>query len=63
MPSWFVIGEEDRIIPPELQRFMAKRAGAQRTVAVEGASHAIPVSNPTATVHAIFDAVELRVAV
>ena len=63
VPSWFVIGEEDRIIPPELQRFMAKRAGAQRTVAVEGASHAIPVSNPTATVHAIFDAVELRVAV
>jgi pimeloyl-ACP methyl ester carboxylesterase len=63
VPSCFLIGEEDRIIPPELQRFMAKRAGAQRTVAVEGASHAIPVSNPTATVHAIFDAVELRVAV
>ena len=63
VPSWFVIGEEDRIIPPALQRFMAKRAGAQRTVAVEGASHALPVSNPTVTVHAIFDAVELRVAV
>ena len=63
VPSWFVIGEEDRIIPPELQRFMAKRAGAQRTVAVEGASHAMSVSNPTPTVHAIFDAVELRVAV
>src|ERR687898_470681 len=56
VPSWFVIGEEDRIIPPELQHFMAKRAGAQRTVTVEGASHAISVSNPTATLHAIFDA-------
>ena len=31
VPSWFLIGEEDRIIPPELQRFMAHRAGSRRT--------------------------------
>ena len=30
VPSWFLIGEEDRIIPAALQRFMAERAGAQR---------------------------------
>ena len=30
LPSWFVIGEEDRNIPAQLQRFMAERAGAQR---------------------------------
>jgi pimeloyl-ACP methyl ester carboxylesterase len=62
VPSWFVIGEEDRIIPPELQRYMARRARAQRTVAVEGASHAIPVSRPDATVHPILEAAALRVA-
>jgi pimeloyl-ACP methyl ester carboxylesterase len=61
VPSWFLIGEEDRIIAPELQRFMAHRAGSQRTVAVEGASHAIPVSRPDATVHPILEAAALRV--
>jgi pimeloyl-ACP methyl ester carboxylesterase len=56
VPSWFVIGEEDRIIPAALQRYMAERARARRTVAVEGASHAIPVSRPDATVHPILEA-------
>ena len=60
VPSWFLIGEEDRIIPPELQRYMAHRAGSQRTVAVEGASHAISVSRPDATVHPILEAAALR---
>jgi pimeloyl-ACP methyl ester carboxylesterase len=62
VPSWFLIGEEDRIIPPELQRHMAERARAQRTVAVEGASHAISVSRPDATVHPILEAAALRVS-
>jgi pimeloyl-ACP methyl ester carboxylesterase len=62
VPSWFLIGEEDRIIPPELQRYMANRAGAQRTVAVEGASHAIPVSRPDATVRLILEVAAVRAA-
>ena len=62
VPSWFLIGEEDRIIPAALQRYMAERAQAQRTVAIEGASHAIPVSRPDATVHPILEAAALRVA-
>ncbi len=62
VPSWFLIGEEDRIIPPDLQRHMAFRARAQRTVAIEGASHAMPVSRPDATVHPILEAAALRVA-
>jgi pimeloyl-ACP methyl ester carboxylesterase len=62
VPSWFLIGEEDHIIPAALQRYMAERAQAQRTVAIEGASHAIPVSRPDATVHAILEAAALRVA-
>jgi pimeloyl-ACP methyl ester carboxylesterase len=63
VPSWFLIGEEDRIIPPDLQRYMAERARSQRTVAVEGASHAISVSRPDATVHPILEAAAMRVAV
>jgi pimeloyl-ACP methyl ester carboxylesterase len=62
VPSWFLIGEEDRIIPAALQRYMAERAGAQRTVAVERASHAMPASRPDATMHPILEAAALRVA-
>jgi pimeloyl-ACP methyl ester carboxylesterase len=63
VPSWFLIGEEDRIIPAQLQRYMAERARSQRTVAVEGASHAVAVSRPDAPVHPILEAAALRVAV
>jgi pimeloyl-ACP methyl ester carboxylesterase len=61
VPSWFLIGEEDHVIPAELQRFMAGRAHAQRTVAVEGASHVVAVSRPDATVHPILEAAAQRV--
>jgi pimeloyl-ACP methyl ester carboxylesterase len=56
VPSWFLIGEEDRIIPPALQRFMADRAGARRTVELAGASHAALVSEPDATARLIVEA-------
>jgi len=56
LPSWFVMGEEDSIIPAELQRFMAERAGAQRTVEIPGASHAVAVSQPQATADLILEA-------
>jgi pimeloyl-ACP methyl ester carboxylesterase len=62
VPSWFLIGEEDRVVPAALQRYMAERARAQRTVAIEGASHAISVSRPDATVHPILEAAAMRVA-
>jgi pimeloyl-ACP methyl ester carboxylesterase len=62
-PSWFLIGEEDRIIPAELQRFMAQRAGAERTVEIPGASHAAPVSQPKATADLILEAASVPVAV
>jgi pimeloyl-ACP methyl ester carboxylesterase len=63
VPSWFMIGEEDRIIPPDLQRFMAKRAGARRVVEIPGASHAAPVSHPDAAAHLILEAAAARMAV
>lgn len=62
VPSWFLIGEEDRIIPPELQRFMADRAGARRTLGIPGASHAATVSQPDATTDVILEAMRLPAA-
>ena len=56
LPSLFLISEDDRIIPPELQRFMAERARAQRTLGIPGASHALPVSEPKATTDLILEA-------
>ena len=60
VPAWFLIGEEDRVIPTELQRYMAHRAGSQRTTVIEGASHAMAVSRTDATVHPILEAAALR---
>jgi pimeloyl-ACP methyl ester carboxylesterase len=62
VPSWFLIGEEDRIIPAALQHYMAERAHAHRTIEIPGASHAVPVSHPAATARLILEAAALRVA-
>lgn len=56
VPSWFLIGEQDVNIPAALQRFMAERAGARRSVEIPGASHAIAVSQPEATAELILEA-------
>ena len=56
LPSWFVFGEEDRNVPPALQRFMADRAGALRVVGIEGGSHAVAVSNSEKTAELILEA-------
>ncbi len=62
LPSWFLIGDEDRNIPAELQRWMAERAGAERVVEIAGASHAISVSQPRACVELILEAAAVRAA-
>jgi pimeloyl-ACP methyl ester carboxylesterase len=62
LPSWFLIGTDDRIIPAELQRFMAERAGARHTIEIPGASHAVAVSRPQATADLILEAAALPVA-
>jgi pimeloyl-ACP methyl ester carboxylesterase len=56
LPSWFLIGAQDRSIPAELQHFMAHRAGARRTVELPTASHAAAVSHPDMTAHLILEA-------
>jgi pimeloyl-ACP methyl ester carboxylesterase len=62
LPSWFLTGEEDHIIPPELQRYMAGRAGARRVIEISGASHAMLVSHPDETAQLILEAAASRVA-
>jgi pimeloyl-ACP methyl ester carboxylesterase len=55
IPSWTVIGTEDRVIPPDTQRRMAERAGA--TITDVAGSHVSMVSHPQASVEAILAAV------
>lgn len=43
-PSWYLVSTEDRMIPPDAQRAMSRRAGAT-VVEVKG-SHAVYVSQP-----------------
>jgi pimeloyl-ACP methyl ester carboxylesterase len=62
VPSWFLIGEDDHIIPAALQHYMAERARAHRTVEIPGASHVALVSHPRATAHMILEAAALHVA-
>jgi pimeloyl-ACP methyl ester carboxylesterase len=50
-PSWYLLTTEDRMIPPDAQRKMSKRAGA--TVVEAKGSHAIYVSQPQAVAHII----------
>jgi pimeloyl-ACP methyl ester carboxylesterase len=56
VPSRFLIGEKDHIIPAALQHYMAERAHAHHTLEIPGASHAITVSHPKAVAHQIMEA-------
>jgi len=62
VPSYFVIGEQDRNIPARTQRFMAQRAGAQRVLDIPSGSHAVAVSQPRAVADLILEAAALRAA-
>ncbi|HEV7493161.1 alpha/beta hydrolase [Baekduia sp.] len=55
LPSWAVVGTEDRVIPPDTQRHMAERAGA--TISEAPGSHVSMVSHPQVTIDAILAAV------
>jgi pimeloyl-ACP methyl ester carboxylesterase len=57
VPSWFVLGDRDLVIPPAVHRFMAERAGARAVREIAGASHAISVSEPEAVAATILEAV------
>jgi len=53
-PSFYLVAADDHMIPPDAQRFMAKRAGA-KTIEKRG-SHAIYVSQPQAVAQLIVEA-------
>ena len=45
-PSWYLVAKDDRMIPPDAQRTMSRRAGS--TVTEVSGSHAVYVSQPKA---------------
>jgi len=53
-PSWYLIATDDRMIPPDAQRAMSKRAGS--TVVEAKGSHSIYVSQPQAVADLIVKA-------
>jgi pimeloyl-ACP methyl ester carboxylesterase len=55
-PTWYLVATDDKMIPPDAQRSMAKRAGA--TVAEAKGSHAIYVSQPKVVADLITQAAE-----
>jgi pimeloyl-ACP methyl ester carboxylesterase len=56
LPCWYLLGTEDKAIPPALQRYMAERASA--TIVEVSASHVSFVSQPEAATQLILQAVE-----
>jgi pimeloyl-ACP methyl ester carboxylesterase len=56
LPCWYLLGTEDKAIPPALQRFMAERADA--TIVEVPASHVSFVSQPDAATQLILQAVK-----
>lgn len=57
-PSWYAISTQDRMVPPEYQRFAAGRMKAK--VVELNASHASPVSKPREIADLILEAAEGR---
>jgi pimeloyl-ACP methyl ester carboxylesterase len=56
LPCWYLLGTEDKAIPPATQRFMAERAKAR--IQEVPASHASMVSQPDAATQLILQAAE-----
>jgi pimeloyl-ACP methyl ester carboxylesterase len=56
LPCWYLLGTEDKAIPPATQRFMAERANA--TIEQVPASHASMVSQPEAATQLVLQAIE-----
>lgn len=55
-PSWYVVASEDKAINPELEKMMAKRAGAKTTVLKT--SHVPMLSKPKEVLNVILDAAQ-----
>jgi pimeloyl-ACP methyl ester carboxylesterase len=55
-PSWYIVAKNDRTVPPEMERFVAKRMGA--TVTEVASSHVPMLSHPDAVLEVIRAAVK-----
>jgi pimeloyl-ACP methyl ester carboxylesterase len=55
VPSWFLVAEDDRMIVPDTQRYMAQRMKA--TIKAHAVDHTPSVTAPTVVVDVIRDAV------
>ena len=55
VPSWFLVAEQDRMIVPETQRYMAARMKAK--IRVHAVDHTPSVTAPIAVVGVIRDAI------
>jgi pimeloyl-ACP methyl ester carboxylesterase len=55
LPSWFLVAEQDYLIPPETQRFMAQRMQAR--VRTQQVDHTPMVTAPTVVVDIIREAI------
>jgi pimeloyl-ACP methyl ester carboxylesterase len=53
-PSYAIVPTDDRVVSPDLQRWMAKRAGSKVTEVK--ASHAVEISQPEVVAKVIEDA-------
>jgi pimeloyl-ACP methyl ester carboxylesterase len=60
IPSWFIYGDADKNIPPQVMAFMAQRAHARNVVVVKGASHVVMVSHPDAVARLIEEAASAK---
>jgi pimeloyl-ACP methyl ester carboxylesterase len=56
IPCWYLLGTEDKAIPPALQRFMAERANA--TIVEVPASHVSYVSQPETATQLVLQAAD-----
>jgi pimeloyl-ACP methyl ester carboxylesterase len=59
-PSWYLVAEEDRMINPATQLFLARRMGAQ--IRSEKVDHASPITAPSPVVAMIHEAIAGSVA-
>jgi pimeloyl-ACP methyl ester carboxylesterase len=55
LPSWFLVGEDDRMIVPQTQRYMAERMKAK--IKAHAVDHTPSVTAPAAVVDIIRDAI------
>src|ERR1700691_418902 len=55
-PSWYIVAKNDRTVPPDLERFFAKRMGATTTEAAS--SHVVMLAQPQVVIDVIRKAVK-----